>query len=74
MNFYDWQVWMTSAETAKIRLHGVVAQDREACECARWKLVREALWMSPEWHKRISSKWYGERRLAKNVYRWTVRR
>lgn len=38
-------IWRTSAETAKIRLHGVVKQDREKCPTGRWfHLIRIIDW------------------------------
>lgn len=65
--------FLTSAETAKIRLHGVVAQDRKACECASWKKVRDA-YMGAALRNYLASKNRYERKCAKDVYRWVVRR
>ena len=58
-----------SAELARIRLNGIVAQDRKACDRPRWRLVRKAY--DIRWLNHNSA---ALRRWAKDVYRWAVRR
>lgn len=75
-----WNVWMTSAETARIRLHGVVAQDRKACGDGKWVKVRNKnpSWIPGHWEfsedpmfRELAQEW---RRHDKMAFRWIYRR
>lgn len=46
---------VTSADTARIRLHGVVAEDRKACGDGKWVKVRERLVCMLPWQTLLST-------------------
>lgn len=80
VSLYSWEVWMTSAETAKIRLHGIVAQDRKACGDGKWVKFREKQVCKIPWQAYMSDNpdvkecirhW---ERQDKAAYRWKYRR
>lgn len=73
MNLHAWQVWMTSAETAKIRLHGVVAQDRKACGDGKWVLMRKKNSWAAYVHAKLG-RWEDATKMSKDLYRWVTRR
>jgi hypothetical protein len=72
--------YLTSADRAKIRLHGVVAQDRKACGDGKWVKVRDKQVCMIPWACYISQNPVVQEliraweRHDKLTYRWTVRR
>lgn len=68
-----WAHMQASAETAKLRLHGVVAKDRKACGDGKWVKSRDRdLSAAIAYYDIGRIDWAV--RMCKDVYRWTVRR